>query len=776
MENSIRDFLSRNNLPIFDPVFNEGWQPVPEAREYSYVADEKPLQNGSVLKVFVIRSWKTSEKFVWKNMEGTSEDVRQAVSDLQKKQIENKKKLNEKTALEAQRLWEKALPMNGHLPEYLNRKGLTQTYGAKLDPECHDTIYIPMRDLGGKLWGIQQIFLAGVKMFLPGQKGTGLCHVIGDLTQSKKVFVCEGFATGASVYEATGLPVVVAFMAHNLVSLAPLLKQTYPTHEFTIAADNDAHLEKNAGILKGEEAAKILGSGFVYPQFKSYQGKSTTDWNDLHRLEGLQAVKEQLSKVHSENVKIENKAELQPIFTIDPKTNKPKLPSQQQLALAMIKHYGNDLVKQDRDIFWYDGSIWREIPQAGRDRFITEMQKLSGGYATHAYLKAAFELFVCEMSSVPDGVSLRDPHPFCINLKNGTVHLERSKDTYGIAFRPHRREDYLINLLPFEYEPGFGTRNTSFEDMLTRLFQGDPDASQKIEALQLMFGACLVSRFPHFFFLVGAPGTGKSTVIQLASNLVSQENWCSVEPHEFTGFNLETMAGKLLNFETDVSLDKPMSDSNLKKVLDGRPICIRRKHRQDIYARLPAVHIFGGNDIPKTLEGSYRSHDRRWTFIEFNNPQTIGTYDLEFHRHVFESSPQGIFNWAMLGLLKLLDRKGHYLTPESGKKRMQDWQQETDIVGQFLEDLDRYKVDGNYKLIRDEKGSSSRKDVFECFNLWEIETQGNRHLTSRNALFKTLRMKGFKEKVVQGVDVFEGFKVKLDPQGGEKSPPGGHKF
>ena len=797
---TLEEFLTSNGLD-FTPEFNAGWRPIDKYR--TYIADERPLVSGKVLKVVTIRDWRSMESLVWKNSLELSDDEKTSLEEVTEKLKEERKAAREKqnilTAEEAEKYWAETVPVNGHLPRYLEVKGLSGSYGGRTDKECTDTFVIPMRDANGKLWGLQRIFASGDKLFLSGQKGSELFHLIGpenSLGSAETVYLCEGFATGASLYEATGMPVVVCFMANNLPAVARVLAPKYPNQKFVIACDNDKHGEKNTGISLGKEAFSVFSLdakergmseahrvGFTYPQFKNYKGKDTTDWNDLAREEGLEEVRRQASvftggvsffgvDVGVEDVKVEELLRGEGLVPLElykkDKTGAMvrRQPTQQELVEALLKVYGDRVVKQDKELFLYNGTHWQEVGTAGKHRIMSQLQALSGGAGTFNHIKGAYELFVCHVPNVPRGTSLYDPHPFCINLRNGTLHLIREsgydlhgKQRYRTELRPHRKEDYLINLLPFNYEPDFASRNVYFEDMVARLFEGDPDGAEKMAALQEMFGSCLISAWPHLFFLVGKPGTGKSTAILLAAKLVSQENWCSVEPHDFHGFNMESMAGKLLNFETDVSLDKPISDSSLKKVLDGRPICIRRKNRTDIFARLPAIHIFGGNDIPPTLEGSYKAHDRRWTFIEFNNIQTRGAYDKDFHQKVWEESPQGIFNWAMRGFERLMGKDGHYLNPASGVDRMREWQEGSDPVGQFLDYLGSKEAELDGKVLTQKDGVVKTSEMWNAFKFWfEDFYPGRKSSTpTRHFFHKTMRMKGCVRITRDGIEHYRGF-------------------
>jgi phage/plasmid-associated DNA primase len=445
---------------------------------------------------------------------------------------------------------------------------------------------------------------------------------------------------------------------------------------------------------------------------------------------------------------------------------KAKKPSEEVLARQLLESFDGSLVKQERNLFRYDGKRWVEVRETDRDRIKRALIELYDEADIKSHdVESAYKMMMYYVPEVPQGMNLFAPNPLCANFLNGTLHLLQDDDyEYSLVFRPHNREDYITNLLPYEYKEGDETKNDAFLEMLDRVFEGDSDKAEKIRAVQQMYGACLMPVFPHFWFLVGVPGTGKSTVILLADKLVSPENTCSVEPHQFNGFNMETMVGKLVNLETDVTTNAEMSDAALKKVLDRRLIRIPRKYEKDAYGRLPGVHIFGGNGIPATLEGAHRAHDRRWTFIEFKRVQTNGRYNKEFHAWVYEQSPQGLLNFALAGLRDLMKARFHYVNPESGKRVMDEWQTADDPVEIFLRDArENEVVEGAARLVVQTGAKLERTRLFDAFKGW-AEKSGYRTVpVPRSKFYTALKARGVVERKVEGVRYVDGFDLVSTP-------------
>lgn len=205
--------------------------------------------------------------------------------------------------------------------EYLAAKGI-KPYGLRYGPWMvwdHDAkaytlvtkgaLYVPLMDLNQRnISSLQAIVPKGCmdedetnKLFLPRGAKMGRCFRIGTpkTVNNRPVFIlCEGYATGASIHEATGHCVIVCFDSGNLVAVARAMaealkgKPTIP--RFVIAGDDDQFtvvkgVPTNAGRTKAVEAMKILGGDVLFPRFSSLDSRPT-DFNDMHQLDGLDAV------------------------------------------------------------------------------------------------------------------------------------------------------------------------------------------------------------------------------------------------------------------------------------------------------------------------------------------------------------------------------------------------------------------------------------------------------------------------------------------------------
>ena len=186
-----------------------------------------------------------------------------------------------------------------------------------------DQLVVPVRDIEGKLQSLHFISPNGDKKFHPNTSAKGGMYILGGVEGAEALCICTGFATGASIHEAVGLPVVVAFSDGNLGPVAEALRRKWPDLPMVVCADDDYTDPRNPGLTKAKEAAQAIKAEVAVPDFGSRrpkniaagkrskeQGKDYSDFNDLQREWGLEAVKRQIEPII--------KAANEPVYRPDP--------------------------------------------------------------------------------------------------------------------------------------------------------------------------------------------------------------------------------------------------------------------------------------------------------------------------------------------------------------------------------------------------------------------------------------------------------------------------
>lgn len=306
------------------PVMDGKWQRVA-------LEDDAPGKESASYRGFLngrpngqIKNYKTDELIKWvARGESLSPDDRQkfeaeAAETREKRAAERQKTQSKAQLLAMKRFdealtpkrWEKGQDIEPQDYPYLDRKNVG-TYGIL--QEADGKILIPARDIDGQLWSVQAIDHDGSKRFQKGARKSGLMHVIdpngriGEKPVKNQalgkgtIIIAEGYATGASLYEATQQPTVVAFDAGNLKAVAEAIRAKYPAAKIVIAGDNDHKLEAkpigNVGVQKAIEAARVVNGVAVVPELTPEQkARGLSDFNDLSNDIGKAAVALQMRK------------------------------------------------------------------------------------------------------------------------------------------------------------------------------------------------------------------------------------------------------------------------------------------------------------------------------------------------------------------------------------------------------------------------------------------------------------------------------------------------
>ena len=212
------------------------------------------------------------------------EQHRQRMQELKEQRQREQALVQSRAAQTALEQWQDA-PLASVEHPYLKTKGV-EPHGAR---ESAGRLLIPIYDTQGALCNLQTIDAQGKKAFAPDARVKGCYSPIGAPSASS-IVVCEGWATAASIHEATGRYVVAAMSAANLASVAQALRAQHPKAAITIAADNDWQRKDNPGLAKATEAAHQCKGFIAVPQFA--EGEQGSDFNDLHQQRGLQAVRQ----------------------------------------------------------------------------------------------------------------------------------------------------------------------------------------------------------------------------------------------------------------------------------------------------------------------------------------------------------------------------------------------------------------------------------------------------------------------------------------------------
>lgn len=219
-------------------------------------------------------------------------------------QREEDKRNAREAALRAETMWNTKLLHEGvgFDKGYLAVKNI-KSYGLRFSPK--GSAVLPLIDNNNDIHGLQFLRPNGDKRFWPkGMKVTGHYFQIGPdpISNEHPIIESESYGTGASIHEATGYTVFVAFNAGNLMAVAKCINELFPRNLLIVAADDDYQTTGNPGVTKARKVIKKYNGLMVVPVFKNRINQDWTDFNDLHKQEGIDVVKKQFDSVIDKDI------------------------------------------------------------------------------------------------------------------------------------------------------------------------------------------------------------------------------------------------------------------------------------------------------------------------------------------------------------------------------------------------------------------------------------------------------------------------------------------
>lgn len=216
------------------------------------------------------QDYKTGISQTWRSGNGcqpVSYALLQQINQAKQQREAKQRQRHAAATIKAVNIWSRSKPISQQSDHvYLVNKHI-QPNGARL---YGDALVISIYNESDELVNLQFINPKGEKRFLSGGRKRGCFHIIGDLSQ--RILICEGFATGASLYEESGQRVVVAFDAGNLLPVAKNIRELVPDAEIIICGDNDL---SGIGQTKAREAALAIDGKVLIPSVPG------ADWNDI---------------------------------------------------------------------------------------------------------------------------------------------------------------------------------------------------------------------------------------------------------------------------------------------------------------------------------------------------------------------------------------------------------------------------------------------------------------------------------------------------------------
>ena len=235
-----------------------------------------------------------------------------------------------------------------------------------------------------------------------------------------------------------------------------------------------------------------------------------------------------------------------------------------------------------------------------------------------------------------------------INMANGIYDIDKDE------LIPHTPKYHFLNQIPVKYDKDAKCPNIMkfFKQVLYEKY---------IPVMQELFGYLLYrDYFLHKAFLfLGGGRNGKGTVIQLMSAFLGDGNYSTRKLHSLVEdkFAKASLYGKLANLGAEVSAKALVDTGDFKNLTGGEPITGERKFYGAFNFKNYAKLIFNANQMPYVKYDKSFAFFQRWIVFPF--PETFAADDPNTDPFIIkklttEEELSGLFNWAIVGLKRLL--------------------------------------------------------------------------------------------------------------------------
>lgn len=657
-----------------------------------------------------------------------------------------RRRMQDKASVEAQKVLDAAQPATDD-HAYLQRKHVHAYPGVMVGPwpqrKIDDALLIPLRTAAGKLASVEAILPNRIKIrgedrdkdFLSGGAKVGAFFIIGDLEASPFILVCEGYATGATLHEATGYAVAVAFDAGNLAAVTTALKALYPHPKvLMVCGDNDHRkTDRNTGKKAALAVSKKANVRVCLPEFAADEEGS--DFNDLADLHGLDRVWNEVeSALHGP---WRAGKEGQPSVRSEPAPAAPvdldayRGTDESNAALFLTLH-GADVrycPPWDKWLLW-TGSHWRlddaievrrlvaDLPRqlyrdaadaadSSKRRTIADLaRKLESGNRQSTLLEMAKCRVVVRHSDLDQG-------RFLLNTLSGTIDLKTGK-VYD-----HRRSDLLTHDAAIQYDPA--ATCPTWTRFLLEVFAGDADL---IEFVRRAIGYSLTGDVREQILLIchGSGSNGKSVFLNILRKLLGRLALQAAPDLLMADHNRRhpteqaDLYGRRAVVCQETEENRRFNEVLVKQLTGGDSVRARRM-REDFWEFEPTWKIWLSTNHRPEIRGTDHAIWRRVRLIPFNvtfhdSGKGEPTKDPAMEEKLTAELP-GILAWAVQGCLAW-QRDGLPI-PKAVHDATEEYREQQDILAAWLKDC------CIVKKLADAKAA----DLYASYSAW-CEANGER--------------------------------------------------
>jgi len=337
----------------------------------------------------------------------------------------------------------------------------------------------------------------------------------------------------------------------------------------------------------------------------------------------------------------------------------------------MVRKYSLRYLEKENAFFRYNDKCYEYCTEESLNHLCQSELK----HYRHLFTKPHLKDFIhfCIGDKLVDSQKAHADQIKYLTLQNGLYDLDNGTLT------PHTPDSFTTNLLPYDYDPT--ALCSRFLQYLDEVFLGD---DQTIGFIQEAIGYAFHKAIPKpaMFFLIGSGSNGKSVFIDTITNLIGEENACSISLNSLSNeYYVLSLFGKMINISSETPHKKYINTDLVKAAVGGDWITGRVPYKQPMKFKPFAKHFLAMNETP-LIEDTSHGMWRRVYVIQF--PRTFSEEEMDVYlTEKLEGELSGMFNWAMAGY-KRLRAKNFIFSEGKGMKQLKhDYKRESSSVLSF---------------------------------------------------------------------------------------------
>jgi len=351
-------------------------------------------------------------------------------------------------------------------------------------------------------------------------------------------------------------------------------------------------------------------------------------------------------------------------------TRESKNLSQSDLAKEIIERF--NLITVNGDFYSYESGVYKPFSGGKITQYLTENYPNANSNTEREVIRHISGLTYTE---VPDDDG-------SVNIKNGILKFDPSGIT---IFCPHSLDHISFKQFNALYDPT--AQSKLLDDTLNLWFE---NSSKQIELFEQLLGYLLMNHvnYQKIFFFIGAPSTGKTTLLKLVTEFCGKENVSAIQLDDMNRpFGLAPIVNKVANIFSDIRKTKVLKSDVFKMLADGSPIQVNRKFKQEFTYCFTGKMLFGMNSYPDFSQ-DFDGIERRLVIFEFKH--VFQKDDPQFDPAILDKllsdeSMSALLNKAIRGYSSLIQNNG-FITTDESNRALEDFVSDNDNVLKWLRD------------------------------------------------------------------------------------------